>query len=732
MKNKNTIALLVLIVCSAISLIIVIGERNSVERANNQVEIISEYGDIESLANNSEYSMDEWLVMFRDDGLESIAIAEQTLSSYMTEYGITSENYINLKNKGEDLFAGYEELEEYGDNSLILYINERERTEFLNNALSFYDDLNFTTIYGDETNYIIVDQSKTDVLKEETGDVYNDIGQNIGVSKVYYGTEVLNMPIGFDEYKINKVKEANLKVMLRPVNYSLDARGAWKLYLSEVEKYGLMSKMFFPYGDDLIGYSETDPCIDEVIEFINENDLNLGLVETMEQRDHYELTGYDNFLDEISEDKVVRIFNTWPFISNRYKYLDKYEGVEEITNSYYRAITERNIRAVYLRPFSSDNIRIVTDPLEYEDMFKTLESRIAEHGYSYGEATTFENFKVSNFMKIILSIEIVGFLIVLLNYLMLTVKLKYNIILLGLTSLLVALAYYVAPNASTALSGLGAAITFSTLATTVFIKECLINAKEGNVLKAILFTFVCGFISIVGGLYIGSLMSSTRYFLEFEYFRGVKISLVLPILVVAFFTLVFYAKEIYAEKGNNFFVELKETTTDFLNANIKVKYLIVLGVVGVIGLLYLARGSNTSEVEPLDIELMMRNFLENNLLARPRTKEFLIAFPLMTFATFFAGNKFFYGNKTESGIYLKYSYILFFAVVAAVGLSSITNTFSHIRTPIYISIWRSIYGLGLGIVFGLIYIVGFKILVVICKKLIGLLGKFKGDILENN
>ncbi len=730
MKNKNNIAFLVLVIFSVVSLFVVLSERNRVERASNKVEMIMEFSEVKSLATNSEYSIDEWLLEFKEMGLQTIALGEQTLSTYITEYGITHESYNDVLNRGDKTFSKYtDKLDDYSKNSLVLYINEKKRAETIDYFLEFYEDLNYITIYEDDTNYIVIDQDKKDVLIEETGDIFNNVGQNIGNDKVYYGTEILNVPIGFDEENVEIIKNSGLSLMLRPSNYSLDAKGAMNVYLSEVEKYGLENKMFFPYGSDLIGYAEEDDYIEEIGGFIVENDMTFALVETMEQRDNYELTGYEDLLPNLTDDTYIRIFNTWPFISNRYEYLNKYEGAEEIANSYYRAITERNIRGVYVRAFSSDNIRMVTEPVEYEKMFNNLEQRLEEHGYSYGLATTYEDISVSLPMKIILTIQVVAFLIVLLNYLLLTVKLKYNLILLAISSVLVALAYYVAPSASTALSAFSSAIIFSVFAATVFIKKCLIETNENNILKSVIYTFLCGLIAMVGGLYIGSLMSSTSYFLEFEYFRGVKLSLVLPMLVIALFTLVFYVKEIYAKKGNNFFNELVETGRNFLDANVKIKYVLALGVVGIVGLIYIMRGGNSS-VQPPDIELLMRNILENSFLARPRTKEFLIAFPLMTFATYFAGNKLFYGNKTETSIYIKYSYILVFAVIATVGLSSITNTFSHIRTPLYISVVRTFVGLGLGVVFGLLYIIAFKILIIILMKILSILNKFKGDILD--
>ncbi len=729
MKDKKIIAIILLVIISTISVLSVDIKRNAVERKNNTIEFIMEYSEVKQIANNSENNISKWLSDFKDMGVQSIAVGEQTLSSYMTEYGITYDSYLEIKNRGNDIFAKDEDLKDYGKESLVLYILEQDRAEFLSKSLNFYEDIEHKLILGEDTNYIVINQNENDVLLEETGDTFNQIGQDLGTTRVYYGTEVLNVPIGFDEYKVNLIKDANLEAILRPVNYDLDGLGAWNLYLSEIEKYGLSSKLLFPWGDQLIGYEENGGYIDLVYDYILDNDLNFAVVETIEQREHYELDGYDKLFGKLEKDKVVRVFNSWSFISNRFQYLNKYEGAEEIANSYYRAITERNIRAIYLRNFNSDNIRIVTDPVEYEKMFHNLEPRLEKHGYYLGNATTFEDYEVSTPMKVLLTIEVVAFLIVLLNYLLLPVKAKYNIILLCIGGLLVSAAYFVAPNASTTLSAFFAAITFSTLATTVYIKECLIDVKYNTIVKAGLFTIASGFIATLGGLYVGALMASTSYFLEFEYFRGVKLSVLLPTLFIGIFTIVFYVKEIYRQKGSGFFDELKTTTNDVLDLNIKVKYLIILGVIGILGLLYIARGSNTSEVQPLDIELLMRNFLENNLLARPRTKEFLIAFPLMTFATFFAGNKYFYQNKTDNAIYFKYGYVLFFALVASIGLSSITNTFSHIRTPIYISVFRTFYGLALGVVFGYIYIIGFKVLIVIWNKIVKVLKKFTGDFL---
>lgn len=44
----------------------------------------------------------------------------------------------------------------------------------------------------------------------------------------------------------------------------------------------------------------------------------------------------------------MRVFNEWAYIQNRYQYCG-YEGPEEITNTFFRAIAERNCKIIFLK-----------------------------------------------------------------------------------------------------------------------------------------------------------------------------------------------------------------------------------------------------------------------------------------------------------------------------------------------------------------------------------------------
>lgn len=120
-----------------------------------------------------------------------------------------------------------------------------------------------------------------------------------------------------------------------------------------------------------------------------------------------------------------------------------------------------------------------------------------------------------------------------------------------------------------------------------------------------------------------------------------------------------------------------EDTLRLLNKNIKVAELQLLGILAIVGLIFMARSGNTSDVKPATFELLMRNFVRQHFIARPRTKSIFLGFPVVILFITLAKQR-----RLES----LYQY---FAIAIAIGQSNtIQNTFSHIRTPLYLSIGR--------------------------------------------
>jgi hypothetical protein len=110
--------------------------------------------------------------------------------------------------------------------------------------------------------------------------------------------------------------------------------------------------------------------------------------------------------------------------------------------------------------------------------------------------------------------------------------------------------------------------------------------------------------------------------------------------------------------------------------------LFILAAIGIL----VARSGNFTLPVP-GFEKNLRGFLETVLFVRPRTKEFLIGYPFLLLAATF------YLRGQRQWLWL-------LAAIGAIAPISVFNTFSHIHTPVMISIIRTLNGLVLGLVIG--------------------------------
>jgi hypothetical protein len=157
-------------------------------------------------------------------------------------------------------------------------------------------------------------------------------------------------------------------------------------------------------------------------------------------------------------------------------------------------------------------------------------------------------------------------------------------------------------------------------------------------------------------------LTGVEFMLKLQEFRGVKVMHVLPILLVVF--------------------SLIRPLREWLNSAIPVKYLVLMGIAGLFGVIYILRTGNFGLPVP-DWEIRMREGLEQILRTRPRTKELMLGHPALYLAL--------RSEKPERSWLLP---------VAVVGQLSMVNTFTHIHSPLSISLLRTLYGLVFGYVIG--------------------------------
>ena len=239
----------------------------------------------------------------------------------------------------------------------------------------------------------------------------------------------------------------------------------------------------------------------------------------------------------------------------------------------------------------------------------------------------------------------------------------------------------------------GAAVVFSGLAIYFFmtqIKKIYESENKYSNVKIMIFSSIvligCVAISLAGAVFVDSMLADVKYMLETDIFRGVKFAQILPFGIFAMMFIIYFM-----DKEDESVNSIVNTTVRFLNKEIKIYYVIIAVLIGLAAYIYISRTGHETNMQPSSIEMISRNFMEYMLIARPRTKEFLIAFPAIYAAVFAASKK----SELFTGIFM---------LAGAMGTSSVINTFSHIRTPIYLSFARTVIALGFGIIIGCILV----------------------------
>ena len=194
-------------------------------------------------------------------------------------------------------------------------------------------------------------------------------------------------------------------------------------------------------------------------------------------------------------------------------------------------------------------------------------------------------------------------------------------------------------------------------------------------------------ITIVGILLVVSFLNGNMFYTKFEVFRGVILVYVLPIASVLLYQ-VFKQFNIRNDR------DIAQGMKKLMNFEVKYWHLFILVVIAAVGYFYVGRTGNNGM--SFSFELAFRNWLENTLYSRPRTKEFLIGFPLFVLGLYVLKTNKLFGRLLMVG--------------GVIGFLSITNTFTHLHMPLDMSILRTIYGLAFGFIIGLFYIAIYKLI----------------------
>lgn len=380
---------------------------------------------------------------------------------------------------------------------------------------------------------------------------------------------------------------------------------------------------------------------------------------------------------------------------NKLAYLTKYNTVrlhsineqesfndfDVLADRFLLATKDRNIRMIYLNAGVKKDMKKAEIVTSIDNLIDTLKApgdaivSIEKNGFTMGEAVPFQVVDASwqRITKLIAAVGGVALIAIMISYFVPPILLPAFVLgLIGSAGL-----YVLKPALFEQVLALAVAISGPTIAMVLAVRRVDISpsitgfkARFGKTIGLFLRTTVLSLLSIP---FVIALLNNITYSLVLDQFRGVSLLHFVPIGLTALYIFLYRGGSVLKEANH------------WLKMPITVLWVFVLGVAGAVGMYYLSRTGNAGDVS--SIERSFRSLLENTLGVRPRNKEFLIAHPLFLIAAFAA---------------YRYRIAIYVFIAAAIGQLSMIDTFAHIHTPITISTIRTLLGLGLGLVIGII------------------------------
>ena len=701
LKDRKSVIYAVIALLAAVSMVINLSARFSSEMHNRTAEFVIDYKELQELEKQSGRSIDYYLEEFGKIGFSKVSIEQESIASLIEsgkplEKIIVSEMTTNL-DELESMPAIIKSETKSGKidkYDVILRTSDENVYSFIKNSLEkFYSEDLYRFYEEGSDKYIVLDGTIDDVLLENAATMYDNDNNIISQDPVIKDSKLSYVGLGFDEEKIKRIKDSGMKVLARPLNNTSNPDKLVSGYMDELEKNDIPQDYILFAGSSILGYDgDDDSSLSKTASEMKSKNSALGLIEAYAEVSYVKSLGIETLASKLDYD-IVRVLPITRYMQKKYNTLG-YAGSEEIQNVIYRGIVERGVRSVFFRPFIDSDNKYVTDMNEYKEMMDSVSRRLKTHAISIGDASRYEIVKTNNLTNSLIGLGVVGAATALLGMLF-GMKKKTEYMILAVAAVGCFGAFFVSPYYAKLLAALASAIVYPALAAlfvTEFIRKRFNSSDKFNfskfTLESVIVLFVSVMIALIGGLSIGSILTDMKFIAKMDAFRGVKIG---QLLALSSAVLVYMVKFGFKSSENRDKAPISSffgTIGKLLDESIRVKHLVAGIAVLAVGYVYISRTGNESSIAPSLIEIQVRNFMEYALVARPRTKEFLMAFPSIVLLLYFAKNKIKWG-------------LLPLLVVGAIGLASVPNTFSHIGAPLYMSLTRTaisaIFGLVLGV-----------------------------------
>lgn len=664
--SYNKILILLILVGLVASLVIDV-ERHRVEEANNTIELAIDYEGLVELAEREGLPPEQVLREAKENGITSLAVYDTTFTK------------LNKNGKCAAV-SGSSLLTNYQNGSM----QDPEWRALVENG----------TITGAKV-YVTGNHEQT--FKE----VHEDLIRRLGADRVreltVSGKKVLEVKAHFEQFEkmdlgmptdeMKIVSDAGFYVMARPTNYANCSKDDVDAFFKRIDGVNV-SAIVFSGKECLSSPDETDYMVEQM----QKRELTLGMIEEVTQLQFYPQNG----LLEIAKGLDYKSARVYAIPKDEQAKMQIQQALDRWSNT----DPERNIRINLLRIFEKPEpgMTLMETNMKY---FAETRDMLQRQGYNIGPAGTFEHFYPSSLLRAVVMIGVAAAIVMYLSLVIPAWKPKYMYGVLALLVIAMAVPVLMGHgNKIRVIAALASANFFPAIAVIWQLDRIrsMTADKSASLVKiiptAMLALFASGVISYAGAAYLSGSLADTEYLLEVNIFRGIKLTFVMPLVLVAIAFLqrfdIFDGK---MDDTDGVINQLKK----ILDTPVKIKTLAGLFMVLVAGIVFVARSGHTSGMPVAGAELKFRAFLEHLMYARPRSKELLIGHPAFMLAAMA------WWRQWPTMV------LFVLVIVATIGQGSMVETFAHMRTPIFMSFVRGLGGIGLGAVIGAIAMVAVQL-----------------------
>ena len=660
----NRLLCLAIVVGLVASLIINV-RRHEVERQNMTVDFAIDYEALLELAEQEGLPPAKVLADAKEAGFTSLAVYERTFKK------------MNLSGKATAV-PGAKILERYESGALA-------SAEW--RAMVERGEIVGTEVYVTSHDPLTYHEVKEDLIrrlgKDRVRAFVADGREALAVKAQYKSFEKMHLGMPTDEMRA--VNEAGFHVIARPTNY----------VKATPEDVAAMFRRLDGIRVSEIVYSDKQvlgapDALAATAEECKKRNLTMGLIEAPTQLQFYKQEG----LVELAKLMDYRAARLYSIAKDEMEKISTPAAVERWVNT----DEERNIRIDLLRLFEKPRVgkTLYETNMEY---FRQTHDALAAHGFSFGPATWFEPFEPSRALRALVMVGVAAAGVLYLSLVLpwLNRRPKIELMLFAAGALVMAVPVLMGHGGKIRLlASLASANLFPSIAMLWILDR--IRDKEPDaswsllrlIGAAALALWVTGVLSFIGAAYLSGSLSDVEYFLEVNIFRGIKLTFVAPLIMVAIGFLQRFDLDGWTlAEGEGTIEQLRR----LMDRKITVRMLAALFVALIAGVVFIARSGHNMGMPVSGLELRFRAFLEQAMYARPRSKELLIGHPAFMLAAFAWARK--------------WPAMVFFALVmvATIGQGSMVETFAHMRTPVMMSFARGIGGIVLGAGIGAVLMV---------------------------